>query len=173
MSESSFQHDIFLSYASEDRERITALVHAMEALGWSVWWDQRIPTGREFDEFIDEQLGSSKTVVVVWSQQSIKKRWVKTEAAEGLGRNVLFPVLIDKVKIPLEFWRLQAANLIQWQGDESHGPWSSLVEDLSKVLGTPIPSPVIEKNSSKGNGPIVAEIPQQKKARKTPTQRPN
>ena len=68
MAEQGFQHDIFLSYASEDRERITVLVKTMESFGWSVWWDQRIPTGREFDEFIDEQLGASESVVVVWSQ---------------------------------------------------------------------------------------------------------
>ena len=104
LEQQTFQHDIFLSYASEDRERIT----------WSVWWDQRIPTGREFDEFIEEKLEASKSVVVVWSNTSIKKRWVKTEAQEGLDRNVLFPVKIDEVKIPLEFRRLKAANLIQW-----------------------------------------------------------
>jgi len=112
-------------------------------------------------------------VVVVWSNTSIKKRWVKTEAQEGLDRNVLFPVLIDDVRIPLEFRRLQAANLIHWQGDESHGPWSSLVEDLSKVLGPPTSSPVTEKKGTKGNGPIVAETPQQKWPRKTPTSRPS
>ena len=173
MSEPTFQHDIFLSYASEDRERITALVQAMESLGWSVWWDQRIPTGREFDEFIEEQLEASKSVVVVWSNTSIKKRWVKTEAKEGLDRNVLFPVLIDDVRIPLEFKRLQAANLIQWQGDEQHEQWRMVVEDLSKVLGPPIPSPILKKKGPKGNGPIVVETPQQKMTRKTPTSRPS
>ncbi len=149
MSQQDFQHDIFLSYASEDRERITLLVKAMESLGWSIWWDQRIPTGREFDEFIDEQLGASKSVVVVWSQQSIKKRWVKAEAAEGLGRNVLFPVMIDDVRIPLEFRRLQAAKLIHWQGDENNEQWHMLVEDLSKVLGAPTSSPIIQKKYQK------------------------
>jgi len=29
MEQPSLQHDIFLSYASEDRERMIALVHAM------------------------------------------------------------------------------------------------------------------------------------------------
>ena len=70
MEQQAFQHDIFLSYASEDREQITALVHAMESLGWSVWWDQRIPTGREFDEFIEEKLEASRAW---WSSGQIRQ----------------------------------------------------------------------------------------------------
>ena len=170
IEQQAFQHDIFLSYASEDRERITVLVKTMESLGWSVWWDQRIPTGREFDEFIEEQLEASKSVVVVWSNTSIKKRWVKTEAKEGLDRNVLFPVMIDDVRIPLEFRRLQAANLVQWQGDESHGPWSSLVQDLSKVLGTPTSSAVRDKKRSKDTVQDIVEPTQQKRVGQTISQ---
>jgi len=41
--------------------------------------------------------------------------WVKTEAADARDRRILVPVLIEDVRIPLEFRRLQAANLTQWQ----------------------------------------------------------
>ncbi len=34
--------DIFLSYASEDRERVIPLVEALQADGFSVWWDRNI-----------------------------------------------------------------------------------------------------------------------------------
>ncbi len=34
--------DVFLSYASQDRERIVPLVKALEADGLSVWWDRDI-----------------------------------------------------------------------------------------------------------------------------------
>ncbi|MCZ6871640.1 MAG: TIR domain-containing protein [Gammaproteobacteria bacterium] len=34
--------DIFLSYASEDRERVRPLVAALETGGFSVWWDSDI-----------------------------------------------------------------------------------------------------------------------------------
>ena len=59
--------DIFISYASQDRDRVQSLVRALEREGWSVWWDRRIPTGRSFDEVIQEALDASKTVVVVWT----------------------------------------------------------------------------------------------------------
>ena len=41
--------DIFISYAKEDREQAGVLAAALEKLGWSVWWDRIIPTGRVFE----------------------------------------------------------------------------------------------------------------------------
>lgn len=40
--------DIFLSYSSEDRERVLKLVHAFEALGFNVWWDRDIAHGENY-----------------------------------------------------------------------------------------------------------------------------
>ena len=63
--------DIFLSYASEDRMRAAKLARLFEGEGWSVWWDQRTPTGREFEEYITERLFESRCVVVLWSTSSV------------------------------------------------------------------------------------------------------
>ena len=61
MSDQNFQHDIFLSYASEDRDRVTLIARTLEFLGWSVWWDRRIPTGKRYAQVIEEQLDASRT----------------------------------------------------------------------------------------------------------------
>ena len=37
--------DIFISYASEDRDRVKSLARALEQEGWSVWWDRAHPHG--------------------------------------------------------------------------------------------------------------------------------
>ena len=73
--------DVFISYASEDRERARTLASSLETKGWSVWWDRRIIAGRTFDQVIEQELETAKCVVVLWSKDSIASEWVKNEAA--------------------------------------------------------------------------------------------
>ncbi|MBX3300922.1 MAG: SUMF1/EgtB/PvdO family nonheme iron enzyme [Nitrospira sp.] len=143
--------DIFISYASEDRDRVKPLAHALERKGWPVWWDRRIPTGRSYDEVIEEALDASKAVVVVWTKTSVKSQWVKNEAREGLRRRVLFPVMIlEEVKIPLEFRDVQAAHLMDWQPEQDHAGFDQFVQDLARVIGAPsksaIPQPPVTQS---------------------------
>lgn len=112
--------DIFISYSSADRERARLMAQSLEQRGWSVWWDREIPPGRAYDDVIEEALGAAKCVVVLWSKTSTASSWVKNEASDAMQRKVLIPALIDEnVKIPLEFRRLQAADLSRWQGEPS------------------------------------------------------
>ena len=92
--------DIFLSYASEDRGRVGPLIHALDGVGWTVFWDRKIPTGKTWPEVLEEELTTSRSVVVVWSEKSVKSVWVREEANEGKKRRVLFPVRIDAVDPP-------------------------------------------------------------------------
>ena len=112
--------DIFISYSSADRDRARLMAQALEQRGWSVWWDREIPPGRAYDDVIEEALDAAKCVVVLWSKTSTGSGWVKNEASDAMQRKVLIPALIDAdVKIPLEFRRLQAADLSRWQGEAS------------------------------------------------------
>ena len=63
--------DVFLSYSREDRDRVAPLVHALEKLGLSVWWDRAIDPGARFEEEIDQEIQSAGCVVVAWSKHSI------------------------------------------------------------------------------------------------------
>ncbi len=94
--------DIFLSYSSKDKARAQIIAEAFETKGCSVWWDRVIPPGKTFDEVIEQELEAAECVIVLWSHESVKSKWVKTEASEGDRRGILVPVLIEEgVKIPL------------------------------------------------------------------------
>lgn len=104
--------ELFVSYASEDLDRVKPLIAALEEYGWRVWWDRELVAGPSYDEKIEEALDTARCVIVVWSQDSIKSRWVRTEANEGLEREVLVPLLIDDVRPPLAFRISQTARMI-------------------------------------------------------------
>jgi hypothetical protein len=127
--------DIFISYARADREKAELLANAFFQKGWSVWWDREIPPGRSFDEVIENALSSARCVIVLWSKDSVSSRWVKTEAAEGAARGILVPALIENVRIPLEFKRIEAADLSDWRGDATHAEFNQLLRTVAGLLG--------------------------------------
>src|SRR5690349_453097 len=60
--------DIFISYASVDRPTARRLAEALEARGWSVWWDHRnLRGGQHFDRIIEGEICTTRVVIVVWS----------------------------------------------------------------------------------------------------------
>ncbi len=73
-------NDIFISYASADRTVAHLLADDLEAFGWSVWWEREIPLGKPFDQVIEEELNAARCVIVLWSKESVRSRWVETEA---------------------------------------------------------------------------------------------
>src|SRR3954471_13691840 len=96
--------DIFISYASADRPTARRLAKALEACGWSVWWDHRnLHGGQPFDDVIEEAVSTARMVVVVWSQNSIKSAWVRAEAALALDEKKLVPFRIDMASLPFRF----------------------------------------------------------------------
>ncbi|HUO11469.1 MAG TPA: AAA family ATPase [Caulobacteraceae bacterium] len=117
--------DVFVSYSSQDRERVIPLVEAIEQRGWSVWWDRKIDVGTAFDREIETAIDQAKCIVVVWSDASVGSDWVRSEANEGLTRGILVPVAIDQVRPPLAFRLTQTINLT---------PFSASIEALVEAV---------------------------------------
>lgn len=129
--------DIFISYAREDKARAQILAEALGRHNFSVWWDKKIPPGKTWEEFIGGALDSAKSVIVLWSEMSVKSNWVKEEADRAARRGVLIPVLIDKIDPPLGFGRIEAADLINWQGESSDPDFLELISAVSDKIGRP------------------------------------
>jgi hypothetical protein len=135
---------VFISYAREDRDRARVLAEALEARGWSVWWDRKIVAGQTFDHAIEQQLEAAGSVVVLWSAHSIASEWVRSEAAAAAERDTLVPALVDTVKLPLEFRRRHAADLTRWTGDPADPEFLALCDGIaakSQAPRAPAPPP--------------------------------
>jgi len=108
--------DLFVSYASEDRETVAGLVKQLENRGYTLWWDRSLKVGGSFDKQIEDELDKSSCVLVFWSPDSIDSDWVRAEAGEGLEQGCLVQVLLDDLRPPLVFRQQQA---FRYDGDRS------------------------------------------------------
>src|SRR3954466_14327955 len=94
--------DILISYASVDRPFAHRLAEALEAYGWSVWWDHRnLHGGQHFDRIIEEAICGARVVIVVWSETSVASGWVRDEALLALEQGKLVPLRIDMARLPM------------------------------------------------------------------------
>ncbi|HEX5961868.1 MAG TPA: TIR domain-containing protein [Rhodanobacteraceae bacterium] len=109
--------DVFISYARADKARVAPLVAAMEAKGWSVWWDPEISPGREFDDEIDTELQAAKAVLVVWTPTSVVSRWVRGEARDAAERGILVPVRFEQARLPIDVRAIHTTDLDDWHED--------------------------------------------------------
>ena len=126
--------DIFISYSSEDRDRVTALAAALESEGFSLWWDHNLSAGGHFVSEIEEQLDAAGVVLVVWSDWSVNSMWVADEANVGLEREILVPVSVDGVRPKLGFRQIQTIDLGHWN-DALPANFDKLIAALNSKLG--------------------------------------
>ena len=143
--------DVFISYKAEDRPRIQPLVQALEADGYSVWWDQHIGTGDQWRQTIERQLDVAKCVVVAWSKHSIGPEgdFVRDEASRARRRHVYVPILLDSVEPPLGFGESQATSLRGWRGDRSDTRYQALLTGVRRTVGeTTARGPAVPKRGT-------------------------
>jgi len=126
--------DVFISYARADKARVAPLVKAIEAKGWSVWWDPEISPGQEFDDQIDVALQAAKAVVVVWTPTSVTSRWVRGEARDAADRNVLVPVRFEQARLPIDVRAIHTTDLDDWHEDAASAPAQACLHALATMI---------------------------------------
>ena len=127
--------DVFVSYARSDKARVAPLVAAIEAKGWTVWWDPEIDAGQQFDDQIEAELLAAAAVVVVWTATSVGSRWVRGEAREAADRNILVPVRFDAARLPMDVRAIHTIDLDTWNEDPGSASFQDLVRALDSMIG--------------------------------------
>jgi tetratricopeptide (TPR) repeat protein len=128
--------DVFVSYKAEDRTRLLPLISALEAEGFTVWWDTHIGGGAHWREDIQEHLNAAKCVVVAWTKRSVGHdgNFVRDEASRAQRRDVYLPIRLDPVEPPLGFGEVQAISLRGWKGDRSDPRFQALAETVRRRI---------------------------------------
>jgi serine/threonine-protein kinase len=129
--------DIFVSYKAEDRPRINPLVDALEADGFSIWWDAHISGGANWRRDIEEHLDAAKCVIVAWTKRSVgpEGEFVRDEAARARRHGTYLPICFDAVDPPLGFGEVQALSLKGWKGDRSDYRYLAVANALRSRVG--------------------------------------
>ena len=147
--------EIFFSYASEDRERVRPLIELLQRAGWNVWWDRDIAAGAGFEETIDREIQDARCVIVAWSRDSVASRWVRNEALEGLERDILIPVMLEDVRIPVAFRQAQAIDLTEGFGTQA----DALLAAVARLAATGSTLPESLAPAPAADRPSIAVLP--------------
>jgi len=126
--------DVFVSYARSDKARVAPLVAAIEAKGWSVWWDPEIDAGQQFDDQIEAALRGARAVLVVWTPASAASRWVRGEAREAADRGTLVPVRFEGASLPMDVRAIHTTDLDDWGEDPASPPFQALLRALAAMI---------------------------------------
>ena len=149
--------DVFVSYARSDKARVAPLVAAIEAKGWTVWWDPEITPGQEFDDQIDAEIDAAKAVLVVWSPLSVTSRWVRGEAREAAERGILVPVRFEQARLPMDVRAIHTTDLDGWNAD----PASPQAQEFLRALGTMIARTQAAQSARAGAAAAAAPAPEE------------
>jgi tetratricopeptide (TPR) repeat protein len=125
--------DVFLSYGRSSLASARRISSALEAAGYSVWFDEDIPAHRSFSEVIEEQLESARAVIVLWSREAIQSQWVRSEANRARETGRLVQVRFDDARLPMPFDQIQCADLRGWRGKNSSAAWASVLTSVAAL----------------------------------------
>jgi tetratricopeptide (TPR) repeat protein len=130
--------DIFISYSVQHADLTRELVAVIESRfgEGSVWWDQNLRAGDQFNPEITRTLDDAKAVVVVWTKGAVSSNWVYAEAVRAANQHKIVTVRatdLEQNRIPLPFTVFQTCL-----ANDTH----ALLDGIARRLaGEPTPLP--------------------------------
>lgn len=134
-------YDVFLSYKSERRPAVRHLAKVLELYGYSVWYDHKLVAGADFARQIDDVLQNSKVVMPLWCKLSVESDWVLEEAHVAKEHGVILPVMIEQIRLPFGFTRLDTVDLTSWDASPRSHSIDRLIDEVARIVSK---SPTID-----------------------------
>lgn len=138
-------HDVFISYADEDKEVAEKVCAILEGRGLSCWIAPRdVPPGREWAEAIVDAIEQTKVFVLVFSQHSNTSAAIIAELEKAFSNQVtIFLFRIRKVepskRMELFVRTSQWLDAFTWPIDQQI---QCLADGIEAVLRPPVEHPV-------------------------------
>jgi hypothetical protein len=111
-------YQVFLTYASADRQVAQSIVDRLRQQGISVWFDiYELQQGDSIARTIEKAISASDYLVVLLSPQSVDSVWVQKELGAALSSDLaarditLLPVLISDSEVPSTLANYQYLDL--------------------------------------------------------------
>jgi len=144
--------DVFLSYGRSTRPRVAEISDAMEAGGYSLWWDKALNASDDYAMVIEREIDAARCVVVAWSAQARQSLWVRAEANEALDTGKLVQINLDACRLPLPFTMLHFLDFRPWRGEREGSPWAEFDGRVGGMLrgeayddsAAPAPGPALQ-----------------------------
>jgi hypothetical protein len=130
---------VFISFKSEERNEAYKFFDALKSSGYLVWWAEDLQCGQEWHGEIDKAIEEAGAVIVLWSSKSYTSPWVKHEASQAMAKKIYAPVRTELINIESPFSRIQATDIINWNGEINHPGFQNLLVRLKELLPPPIP----------------------------------
>ena len=128
--------EVFVSYASEDRERILDLVERLREAGVSVWIDQMgIEGATMWSQEIVEAIDGCKVLILAISEQSTEsENVVKELALASERRKKILPVCLDSSGIPKSMeYQLAGIQRVEYVEKEEERGLQAMIRSLGKL----------------------------------------
>ena len=151
-------HDVFISYSSQDMEAAQAICHVLEQNEIRCWMAPRnIPPGSDYGDVIEEAIKACRAVVVLFSETAAASQWVKGELNIAFEeQKTIIPFRLDET--PLKGQNRVMLNKTHWI--DAYPDYKTKFNDLISAVALTVGKEVhLEQN----NTPITVKVKQHKK----------
>ncbi len=133
--------NVCLLYSESERVIANKIEEALKYYSIDIWHPQNIEIGAQIFIETKKAIEKAKIILVLWSINSVQDALLIDLATEAKkAKKVIIHVLIERVKVPLEFTGIKTADLVGWNGNKKNEQfvqvWRILQDEVSDLQKT-------------------------------------